>query len=85
MAHTYAGILGPLALITSFAVGAIHSHQSDSILLTGWLSLVAFSMLGGILGWLAERTVKDSVRSQMEAELTEEANSSNDPALDSPA
>ena len=55
------------------------------MLLTGWLSLVSFAMVGGVLGWLAERTVKDSVRSQVEAELAAEANSPTDGALDSPA
>ena len=85
MAHIYSGILGPLALLTSFAHGAIHSHQCESMLLTGWLSLVSFAMVGGVLGWLAERTVKDSVRSQMEAELAAEADSPTDRALDSPA
>ena len=85
MAHTYAGILGPLALLTSFAHGAIHSHQCEAMLLTGWLSLVSFAMVGGMLGWLAERTVKESVRSQVEAELAAEADSPTNRALDSPA
>ena len=85
MAHTYAGILGPLALLTSFAHGIIHSHQCECILLTGWLSLVSFAMIGGALGWLAERTVKDSVRSRVESELAAEANSQTDQPLDSPA
>lgn len=74
MAHIYAGVLGPLALLTSFAHGAIHSCQSESMLLTGWLSLMAFAMIGGVLGWLAEQTLKDSVRSQVEAELAAKAN-----------
>ena len=84
MAHTYAGILGPLALLVSFAHGTIHSHQFESILLTGWLSLVCFATVGGMLGWLAERTVKDSVRSQVEAELAAEANGPTDNPMDSP-
>ena len=85
MARIYAGILGPLALLTSFAHGAVHSRQCESMLLSGWLSLLSFAMVGGVLGWLAERTVKDSVRSQVEAELAAEANGAADPAADSPA
>jgi membrane protein implicated in regulation of membrane protease activity len=84
VAHTYAGILGPLALLTSFAHGAIHSHQCESMLLAGWLSLVSFAVVGGVLGWLAERTVEDSVQSQVETELAAEADSPTDRGLDSP-
>jgi hypothetical protein len=54
-------------------------------LLTGWLSLIFFAMAGGVLGWLAERTVEDSVRLQVEADLAAEANNPTDRAPDSPA
>ena len=85
MARRYAGILGPLALLVSLAHGAIHAHECELVLLTGWLSLVSFAMVGGVLGWLAEQAVKDSVRSQVEAELAAEADTPVDEALNSPA
>jgi membrane protein implicated in regulation of membrane protease activity len=84
VAPRYAGILGPLALLVSLAHGAIHAHQCESMLLAGWLSLVAFALVGGLLGWLAERAVEDSVRSQVAAELAAEANAPPDETLQSP-
>jgi hypothetical protein len=84
VAPRYAGILGPLALLVSLAHGAIHAHRCESMLLVGWLSLVAFAVVGGVLGWLAERAVEDSVRSQVEAELAAETNTPPDETLQSP-
>ena len=72
MARIYAGILGPLALLTSLARGSIHAQRIETILLTGWVSLLAFASLGYVVGWIAERIVEDAVRMQVAAELPEE-------------
>lgn len=69
MAHIYAGILGPLALLTSLARGIMHGGGVDSLLWSGWCSLLVFSAIGYLIGWLAERTVADSVRDGISAEL----------------
>ena len=68
VAHIYAGILGPLAFLTSLANGAFHARQVDVILLSAWVSLVVFSMLGYAAGWLAARIVEDAVRGRIAAE-----------------
>ena len=69
MARTYAGILGPLALVTSLARGLIHAQQTEAMLLGAWCSLVVFAAVGYVVGWIAERTVEGSVSASIEAHL----------------
>jgi hypothetical protein len=38
-------------------------------LLVAWTTLVAFTALGWVTGWLAQRIVEEEVRGQMAAEL----------------
>ncbi len=73
MAHSYAGILGPLALLTCLARGLIHGGSTETVLLTAWCSLLVFAAIGGVIGWVAERIVEDSVRGRISAELAAEA------------
>ena len=72
MAHLYAGILGPLAFLTSLARGALHGGGTESVLLAAWCGLLAFSAVGYLVGWLAERIVGDSVNSRISASLAAE-------------
>lgn len=72
MAHVYAGILGPLAFLTSLARGALHGGGTESVLWTGWCSLVAFAAVGYVIGWVAGKTVEESVRGRISAELAAE-------------
>ena len=69
MAHTYAGILGPLAFVTSLAHGLMHGGGGVSILLAAWCCLLLFALAGCVIGWVAERIVEDSVHSRISAEL----------------
>ncbi len=69
MARTYAGILGPLAFFTSLARGVFHAWPTEKALLVAWTTLVAFTALGWVTGWLAQRIVEDEVRGQIAAEL----------------
>ena len=73
MARTYAGILGPLAFLTSLIHGLIHARPTASILLGAWCSLLVFAVVGCIVGWIAQRTVDESVIAVIEAELTKDA------------
>ncbi len=68
MAHIYAGILGPLAFVTSLAHGAFHARQVEAILLSAWVSLLVFSALGYAAGWVATRIVEDAVRARIAAQ-----------------
>ncbi len=69
VAHVYAGILGPLAFLTSLARGLIHGGPTASVLWTAWGCLLAFAAVGYLAGWVAGRTVEESVRGRIAAEL----------------
>jgi hypothetical protein len=69
LARQYAGILGLLALVVSLLRGIAAGGASTTTLSTAWFSLLAFTFIGAIIGWLAERIVRDSVSSQILAEL----------------
>ncbi len=71
MARQYAGILGLLALIVSLLRGIVAGGASEATLWTAWLSLLAFTVLGAVIGWLAERIVRESVSGQILSELQE--------------
>jgi hypothetical protein len=45
---------------------------SEATMWTAWLSLLAFSVIGAVIGWLAERIIRDSVSSQILSELQEQ-------------
>ncbi len=61
MARQYAGILGLLALLVSLLRGIVAGGASEATLWTAWLSLLVFTVLGAVIGWLAERIVRESV------------------------
>ena len=71
MARQYAGILGLLALMVSLMRGIVASGASEATLWAAWLSLLAFALLGAVIGWLAERIVRESVSSQILSDLQE--------------
>jgi len=69
VAHVYAGILGPLAFLTSLARGFVHGGGTQSVLWTAWCSLLAFAVVGYVIGWVAGKTVEQSVHGRIRAEL----------------
>jgi len=78
VARIYAGILGLIAFLTSLAHGMVHGGAAQSVLWIGWCSLLVFSAVGCAIGWIAEQTIEDSVRGQVETELA--ARDAADPA-----
>jgi hypothetical protein len=70
VARTYAGILGPLAFLTSLARSLIHNQGPQAALWTalGWLAVL--TGVGLLLGWLAEQTVAEGVAGRLLAELS---------------
>jgi hypothetical protein len=72
VARIYAGILGPLALLTCLARGAIHATPVETILLEAWCCLVVFAAVGYVIGWIAGRSVEESVRGTIAAEVAAE-------------
>ena len=69
MAPIYAGILGLLAFSTFLARGMIHAADGQTTLLGAWCCLIGFAALGYLIGAIAERTVEESVRATIQAEL----------------
>ncbi len=76
MARQYAGILGLLALVVSLMRGLAAGGGGEATLWMAWLNLLAFSVIGAAIGWLAERIVRDSVSSQILSELQEQKSKS---------
>ena len=72
MAPRYAGILGPLAFLVSLARGIAHGSPVETVVWTAWCHLLLFSAIGYLLGWLARRTVDESVHGRLAAELAAE-------------
>ncbi len=73
MARIYAGILGPLAFLTSLAHGALHAWQAEAILRSAWMSLVIFSTVGCAAGWIAQRTIEEAVRARIAEQAGQDA------------
>lgn len=51
MAGVYAGIPGPLAILTMTPRGLIRRQASEGIALDAWIGLCVFAAIGGMLGW----------------------------------
>jgi hypothetical protein len=72
VARIYAGILGPLAMLTALARGAIHGDAAETVFLSAWCWLLALAAVGSGIGWIAQRTIEESVSSQVAEELAAE-------------
>ncbi len=57
--------------MVSLMRGIVAGGASQATLWTAWLGLLAFTVLGAVIGWLAERIVRESVSSQILSELQE--------------
>jgi len=55
--------------MVSLMRGIVAGGASEATLWTAWLGLVAFTVIGAVIGWLAERIIRDSVSSQILSEL----------------
>ena len=71
MARTYAGILGPLAMLTAIVRGLIHGGGATSIVVEAWCFLLAFAAVGCVAGWIAERAVDEAVSVRLRDDMAE--------------
>ena len=69
MGRTYAGILGPLAMVTVVARTLIHGGGVEVTLKCACLCLVLFAIIGWIVGRWAEQIVVEAARTRLMAEL----------------
>lgn len=70
MVHTYAGILGPLAMLAALARGATHTSPAEELVVVAWICLGVFACIGGAVGALAGWIVEQSVRATLAGELS---------------
>jgi hypothetical protein len=73
MGRVYAGTLGSLAMAVMICRGWLQSGGVEGTLSLAVLYLVLFALVGAFLGHLAQTTVDESVRSKLEAQLTQHA------------
>lgn len=69
MSRTYAGILGPLAMAVVICRGLVESGGVESTLSLATVYLIVFSVVGAIIGHIAQATVDESVRAKLELQL----------------
>ncbi len=69
MSRVYAGILGPLAMAVVICRGWLGSGGVDGTLSLATVYLVVFSIIGALIGQLAQTTIDESVRSKLEQQL----------------
>ena len=69
MGRQYAGILGPLASGIILARGVLHGCGVEATLLTASGGLFLFATIGWLAGSLADRMVRESVRTQFQSAL----------------
>lgn len=69
MGRTYAGILGPLAMAVVICRGLVESDGVEGTLSLATVYLIVFSVVGAIIGHIAQATVDESVRAKLELQL----------------
>ena len=67
MERSYAGILGSIAMVTVMAHSLIHGHNILATLYAAPLALFAFAGVGLLIGYLADRTIVESIESRYRA------------------
>ena len=70
MGRVYAGILGPLAMAVMICRGWLCTGGVENTLGLATAYLVVFSVVGAIVGQIAQATVDESVRSQLQQQLS---------------
>lgn len=69
MGRAYAGVLGYLAAAVTFTRGVIASGGIEGTMLSAIAALVIFAIIGFVLGTIAQVTVDQSVRQQLESQV----------------
>ena len=72
MGRLYAGVLGLLAMVVIVVRGVKDGAGAEGTLWTALIGLIVFAVVGLVLGSIAESTVKESVRQEMENQLAQQ-------------
>ncbi|HVT28726.1 MAG TPA: hypothetical protein VHE81_11990 [Lacipirellulaceae bacterium] len=71
MGRVYAGVLGPLAMTVVICHGWLGSGGVEGTLGQAVVYLAIFSVVGALIGHLAQTTIDESVRMKLERELAQ--------------
>ncbi|MCG8584553.1 MAG: hypothetical protein MI757_07570 [Pirellulales bacterium] len=69
MPQVYGGALALIAFAAIVARGLAHGAHAESTLLAASISLPVFFVVGCVVGWIADRTVDESIRARIEQQL----------------
>lgn len=62
ISRSYAGVLAGLAFVVMLCRGLGHSAAAGETIGNALLAMLGFAVVGGIVGWIAEQTIEESVR-----------------------
>jgi len=85
VARIYAGILGPLAMLTAMLRGVLTGGQIESVMFTAFVSLWVFAVAGYIIGWIAEQTIEQAVHDRITRDLGDRETSDSQPSIEAAA
>ncbi len=71
MARAYAGVLGSLSMAVVMLRGAIAGAGFEGTVANALPAVALMGAVGFIVGWIAEATIDESVRSRLEKQLAE--------------
>ena len=66
MSQVYGGILALIAFLAIVVRGLAAGTPASTTLLAASISLPVFFLIGCIIGWIADRTIDESIRSRIE-------------------
>ena len=75
MGRMYAGVLGPLAMAVVIVRGWLGAGGAEGTLSLATLYLVLFSVVGALIGQIAQSTIDESVRTKLEQQLSHQTES----------
>ena len=64
-------VIMALAMLVTLVRGLIHGESAHAVLWASWLSLLAFSATGYLVGWIAGRIVDEAVNRRITVELAD--------------
>jgi hypothetical protein len=84
--QVYGGTLGLIAFLAIVARGLANGMAADATLLAASTSLPIFFLVGCVIGWIADRTVDESIRAKIETYLnTDKQGAGNKTRTNTPA
>ena len=73
MPQIYGGILGLIAFLAIVIRGLAAGSPASATLTAACISLPVLFIVGCVIGWIADRTVEESIRNKIAATLSTDA------------